>query len=232
MRKIRWAANVAAAAAMAALCTAGCSKTPEREPATLDASAVTPDTLATSDTLSVTYDTLTDKRDGKSYRTVRMPDGKRWMAENLNYRTGKSRCYGDKEPNCEKFGRLYDWKTAKTVCPSGWRLPSSGEWDTLSIVCGENKAGRALKSKDGWNWHYDEDVSGGGTDVYGFSALPGGQLHTKTFISAGNNGDWWTATNASDDEAYFVYMMYSSNNMWIYTNDKTHSYSVRCVKSK
>ncbi len=32
--------------------------------------------------------TFTDPRDGEKYKTVIMPDGKRWMAENLRYRNG------------------------------------------------------------------------------------------------------------------------------------------------
>jgi hypothetical protein len=32
-----------------------------------------------------------------SCKTVKMPDGKTWMAENLNYKTGNSWCYDDKE---------------------------------------------------------------------------------------------------------------------------------------
>jgi uncharacterized protein (TIGR02145 family) len=32
-----------------------------------------------------TKGTITDKRDGKVYKIVKMPDGKVWMAENLNY---------------------------------------------------------------------------------------------------------------------------------------------------
>jgi uncharacterized protein (TIGR02145 family) len=31
---------------------------------------------------------FTDPRDGKTYKTVKMPDGKVWFAENLNYQTG------------------------------------------------------------------------------------------------------------------------------------------------
>jgi hypothetical protein len=37
--------------------------------------------------------TLTDSRDGQKYRTMIMPDGKRWMAKNLNYRMDSSWCY-------------------------------------------------------------------------------------------------------------------------------------------
>ena len=56
--------------------------------------------------------TMTDARDGKTYRTVTYSiDGKQqtWMAENLKYEYGKSRCLDDKDSRCEVFGRLYTW---------------------------------------------------------------------------------------------------------------------------
>jgi len=30
-----------------------------------------------------------------------------------------------------KYGKLYDWNTARTVCPSGRGLPSRQEWEHL-----------------------------------------------------------------------------------------------------
>jgi uncharacterized protein (TIGR02145 family) len=57
------------------------------------------------------------------------------MAENLNYEADgkcyKDRNYPDEAVNCEEHGRLYFWKAAKTVCPKGWRLPTSEEWKSL-----------------------------------------------------------------------------------------------------
>ena len=44
-----------------------------------------------------------DPRDGQKYKTVRMPDGKWWMAENLNYKTPTgSLCLGigDYQADC------------------------------------------------------------------------------------------------------------------------------------
>ena len=57
-----------------------------------------------------------------------------WMAENLNYETANSWCYGDKEENCAKYGRLYTWAAAMEACPTGWHLPSQDEWKELIVA--------------------------------------------------------------------------------------------------
>jgi len=95
------------------------------------------------------FGTFTDKRDGKTYKTVKMPDGKIWMAENLNYETESgSWCYDNDPSNAVKYGRLYDWNTAKTVCPRGWRLPSRSDWHRLCCAVNDDM----WMEKDGMIW--------------------------------------------------------------------------------
>jgi len=182
-----------------------------------------PSIQSTPSTANAT-NTLTDSRDGKTYKTV-VIGGKKWMAENLNYYTSSgSWCGESNSSNCNKYGRLYNWKTAKTVCPSGWHLPSRQEWDDLLDASGGNKAGKNLKSEDGWN------NGGNGTDRYGFSALPGGNRTSDgNFSNVGSYGYWWTATERSSDTAYGRDMHYYGGIVSENNNDKGDAFSVRCV---
>ena len=158
---------------------------------------------------------LKDKRDGKSYRTIRV-GSQTWMAENLNYKTGNSKCYGDEASNCDKYGRLYDWNDAMGACPAGWRLPTERDWNILvSISGGQRSSGRRLKSATGWK------NNGNGTDDFGFSALPGGK---------GDYGRWWSATEKGADEARYRGMGSNVAGVDRMTNSKTNSFSVRCVR--
>jgi uncharacterized protein (TIGR02145 family) len=170
--------------------------------------------------------TLIDNRDGKTYKTV-VIGGKRWMAENLNYQpqSGKSWCYKKKDSNCGKYGRLYDWKTAMTVCPSGYHLPSSKEWDNLVTTVGGNwTAGKKLKASDGWN------KKGNGTNASGFSAMPGGQRDIfGIFWLAGYTGYWWTATKFVRIYAHYRGMYHDYDYVDEPYTTKGAGLSVRCV---
>jgi len=204
------------------------------QPQYQQSSASTQSTMSTSSTITPQTPTkpptidasgmLTDNRDGKRYKTV-VIDGKRWMGENLNYQTTSgSWCYKNDYSKCNVYGRLYDWNTAKTVCPGGWHLPSRQEWNDLEKAAGGRKAGKNLKSKSGW------DNRGNGTDKYGFSALPGGYRDSfGDFINAGNYGNWWTATEYDGSYAYSRGMDYDLDGVYEYYDSKSYGRSVRCV---
>jgi uncharacterized protein (TIGR02145 family) len=172
---------------------------------------------------------FTDTRDGKTYKTTKIGT-QTWMAENLNIEIGKFKCYDNKPDNCQKYGRLYDWETAKKACPSGWHLPSKEEWQTLvNFVGGENTGGTKLKATSGW------DKNGNGTDNYGFSALPGGRGYSDDypFNSAGGFGRWWSSStkNGTDDDVYISELYhYYEGVSWSHHGVKV-LLSVRCIKN-
>ena len=169
---------------------------------------------------------LTDARNGKKYKTVKIGN-QIWMAENLNYNVSGSKCYDNKSDNCAKYGRLYDWAMARQACPKGWHLPSDAEWKTLeNVVGGSSSVGSKLKAKSGWN------SASNGTDNYGFSALPGGYGNSNgSFLNVGNRGYWWSSTESSAIRAYFWYMHYFDfSNVLRYYDLKTSLRSVRCLQ--
>ncbi|MDR0517446.1 MAG: fibrobacter succinogenes major paralogous domain-containing protein [Fibromonadaceae bacterium] len=183
-------------------------------------------------------DNFTDSRDGKTYKTVKI-GAQIWMAENLNYDAPGSKCYENDPANGEKYGRLYDWKTAMEACPAGWHLPSNEEWDELyRFVDGDTGtkspykskiAGKFLKSKEGWN--DDEGKSGNGEDKFGFSALPGGFGYSGGgFGIVGDIGYWWSASEGNSGSAYYRGMYYYSEGARYSFDGKRGLRSVRCVQ--
>lgn len=139
---------------------------------------------------NISYGTMRDSRDGKTYRTV-VVNGKTWMAENLNYSghsMGESFCFNLDTAFCNLYGRLYSRDAAlnssscsfrgrcelgnrqiQGVCPSGWHIPSYAEADSLiNFVSGK---ATALRSAKGWV----TDVVPG-TDDYGLSIVASGAI--------------------------------------------------------
>jgi len=173
--------------------------------------------------------TFTDSRDGKTYKTVTIGN-QTWMAENLNYEASGSKCYGNDPANAKKYGRLYDWETAKKACPPGWHLPSQAEWQELvNFAGGIGTAGSMLKARSGWNDY--QGRSGNGIDKFEFSALPGGDGSSSgEFGGAGNTGSWWSATEYNAAGAGALDMYRDGADVVMNCYGKTYLYAVRCVK--
>jgi len=162
--------------------------------------------------------TLTDSRDGKKYKTVKI-GRQTWMAENLNYQTESgSWCYDNDDSKCKQYGRLYDWTTAlNEACPSGWKLPEKTDWDALLTF---------LKAND-----FVADK----LRKYGFSDQLGGSLDDGRFerIDYGQ-GFWWMATTHDRNENRAYCLLVGACCEWDYeylSGAKSGTgYSVRCIQ--
>ena len=171
----------------------------------------------------ITYGTLTDERDGKTYKTVVI--GKQtWMAENLNFETRFSYCYENNKENCAKYGRLYKWEFAMEACPAGWGVPSLEEFQVLvAAVGGLPMAGKVFKSTEGWK------DGGNGTDEYGFSALPAGYMQEdSTFHNVGEYAQFWSTSGTT--WVYQLEATFDNDSSFLFSVYKEFALSVRCLK--
>jgi uncharacterized protein (TIGR02145 family) len=173
---------------------------------------------------------LTDSRDNKTYKIVKIGE-QTWMAENLNYDANRSLCYDAKPANCSKYGMLYEWETAKKVCPSGWHLPSKAEWEKLADSVGKREEeARKLKAKSGWA------ENSNGEDAYGFAALPGGNggLDHEGFdlyFNAGYHGYWWSSSSDPDSHhPYNSFISYDAKSLSFAEVLESNWFSVRCAR--
>ena len=184
----------------------------------------------------IAYDSITDTRDSKVYKTVKI-GSQTWMADNLDYSdsvetpslVGNSACFNNDAAKCEVAGRLYTWAVASEVCPSGWHLPDSTEWQTLITTVGEEHAAEVLKSQTGWKLHTDS--RGSGTDAVGFFALPVGHTNENgVFGDEELYATFWTASDHGGNSGVFVYMWYMFDTVEFKNVDKKWRVPVRCVK--
>lgn len=177
----------------------------------------------------------------KTYRTVVMPDGKEWMAENLDFlpsdgsislnpqgtpSTAAAWYYDRDEATYgwegKKYGLLYNWYAAKALTIAGWHLPSTTEWDALATACGgASTCGTGLKSTTEW-------TSGNGTDNWGFTAFPAGGYNGE-FYGVSSYSGFWIATEYDSIDAYFN-RLNTEASLYFGHAAKSISFSVRLVK--
>lgn len=201
--------------------------------------------------ISACSESFTDPRDGQSYDVVKIGD-LTWMTENLSYETETSTCPDGDSRNCKRLGRLYTWAEAKTVCPEGWRLPTSADFAELISAASvnaaqfhdgnpgavSNEAGAKLKSRDGWF------KKGNGTDEFGFNALPAGYrvaisksddgtISGGKFDGIGGYAYFWSATEDPENpesNAFYLFLSFSSDAASLNSFAKEDYRSVRCVR--
>jgi uncharacterized protein (TIGR02145 family) len=137
------------------------------------------------------------------------------------------------------YGAMYNWFAVNTgnLCPTGWHIPTDGEFNTLELYLGMPAAqvyllgwrgtdhGSQLKSTSGWSG------SGNGTNASGFSALSGGYRHVTdgSFSDLTNLSYWWTPTADGATTAWYRRLDGNNNGVYRAITERRAGMYVRCV---
>ncbi|MBI9039267.1 MAG: hypothetical protein JEY97_14120 [Bacteroidales bacterium] len=207
------------------------------------------DILIYPSTSFICGDPFTDPRDEQTYNTVQIGE-QCWMVENLNIGemiNGSSNmtnnsvvekyCYNNDPANCEIYGGLYQWNEmmqytttqgVQGICPSGWHLPTDGEWTTLiDFLGGQSVAGGKMKETGTAHWNPPNTAA---TNESGFTALPGGYSGGSYFDKIRSGGYWWSSTEyPSSSSAWYWGAHYYDGTMNRSNFSKTTGFSVRCI---
>jgi uncharacterized protein (TIGR02145 family) len=197
--------------------------------------------------------------DGNTYNTVTI-GSQVWMKENLkvskyrngdpiptnldnaawqNTTNGAFAIYESNPVNDSIYGKLYNWYAVadpRGLCPTGWHVPSDAEWTTLeNFLGGVDVAGGKMKSTGTIQastglWL---DPNTGATNSSGFTAFPGGfrgYAGIVGYIAIGDDGDWWSSTEAASTLAWYRSVTYDVANSYRVNTDKAGGFSVRCLR--
>ena len=172
------------------------------------------------------------------------------IQEMENNDTIEKYCYDNKEDSCTIYGGLYQWNEmmqyttqqgTQGICPPGWHLPTDEEWKVLEGAVDSQygigdpewdnynirgfDAGTNLKATSGWNY------GGNGTDLFGFSSLPGGYRNSNGgFNGIGSTGYWWSST---EDYTFYAWNrnLYSYDpGVYRYNYSKENGFGIRCLR--
>ncbi|MBI9038768.1 MAG: hypothetical protein JEY97_11595 [Bacteroidales bacterium] len=127
------------------------------------------------------------------------------------------------------------------ICPSNWHLPTDDEWKILEGTVDSQypvgypiwnnfsfrgfDAGINLKSSYGWY------STGNGTDLFGFTALPGGyRAYSVGFYHMEAHAYLWTSTEQSSGYSLYRNLKYSKDNVNCSFSNQNAGFSVRCLK--
>jgi uncharacterized protein (TIGR02145 family) len=195
---------------------------------------------------SLTYGTMTDPRDGKTYKTIEF-NGQTWMAENLNFSDssivplleGHNTCYHEKESECELMGRLYSRDAAMNssscafgrscslgdgpiqgICPDGWHVLTYSE--------AKNLVNYVESDEDKIRSHYGWGASAVGTNDYGLSFVATGSWEAGNYDSRGGFSYTWTYYNGYSNQ-YYLLVKYNDVSISSYSSKEVY-FPVRCIK--
>ena len=189
--------------------------------------------------------------DGNTYNTI-IIGPQVWMRENLkvthynngdaipevidgaawsNLSTGAYCNYINDVANVATYGRLYNWYAAtdtRSLCPTGWHIPTDSEWTTLiTFLGGATVAGGKMKEAGLAHWI---SPNTGAINSSGFTALPGGRRSytSGSFSAIGLSGYWW------ETDWQYQYMDNDNDNITkssaVVSSVKKYGNSIRCVK--
>ena len=134
-------------------------------------------------------------------------------------------CYDNLGYNCEKYGRLYNWRAIndpRGLTPKGYHIPSNEEWTILERYLGSD-AGIILKSEDDWD----------GKNEVSFNGLAGGARNIDGSFNVINEGTFFWSTSESNRTDAWLRFLYNEGNDLARVNsegNKSVGVYVRCLR--
>lgn len=180
---------------------------------------------------------IKDSRDGQVYKTIGIKKHM-WINENIRFNKKGSYCFHDSSQYCNIFGRFYSWENTSDICPEGWHVPISLEYEyidreTRGRSTYFEKRGSANREEAyyyyGFNTHIlNNDVG----DIQYTLGINQGSLEWSS-----TEGQFWTADTDMKYGANMSTAIYIKDgiihDIWGYkasAQDYTNYFNVRCVK--
>jgi len=190
--------------------------------------------------------------DGNTYKTIKIGT-QIWMKENLKTKRfidgteiplvtdsiswGKLATPGycwynnDEAGYKDPYGALYNGYAVSdsNLCPAGWHIPSTEEWQVLITFSGDSiTGGGSLKESGTDHWFAPNK---GADNSSGFTALAAGIRYLEgPYASVLYYTSIWSSTETGNDNQWYIGLYYGDAKVIMNNRSKKYGFSVRCIK--
>jgi uncharacterized protein (TIGR02145 family)/uncharacterized delta-60 repeat protein len=162
-------------------------------------------------------------------------------------------CYNNSSAICDTDGGLYTWAEANQldascntssctvpennqgICPSGWHIPTDGEFKTLETHLGMTQEDANIRGARGTDQGAQMSLyTLNGTNSSGFSSLLSGYQYSSSYYNRGTYTYYWTSSEELTNSRKWERLLSSNFSTVIrdYRIGDSYGFSVRCLQNE
>lgn len=201
-------------------------------------------TTITNGQSEIAYQTFTDNRDGKTYQTIEL-GATTWIAENMKFKTANAEEHISELTQTAYDGYYYPFDEINEVCPTGFRIPTTKEWEIYMFLIldlkdiSEREIEFSRFTKKG-NEALVGSISGKILQPFKnpnpLNVKDHGHTQSGKIVALGSFNIWIKHDNSSDPKYHLHldqdgYLIHTHKHNIITKKKKLRKFSVRCVSS-
>ena len=145
-------------------------------------------------------------------------------------------CFKNDTNYCAVFGGLYDWNemmqystaTSQGICPTGWHVPTDGDWKVLELTLGLSTT---MVDSTGYRGFYQGQALLKNSETKFDALFAGFRFLNGSFSHENYYASFWSSSLRNDSTAWYRGVTIGNPQIQRESFGKDRAFAVRCLKN-